>query len=805
MRPYLFALPLSLVLASTVAPAAVGKPAAAIPPTRTEKPLLDVKGDQKTGKIVATLPKPDADGVSGRFIYLTQLETGLGSASILLDKSLASNARILVFRRLGKKVAAEIENYKFVAATGSLEEQKTVRESFATSTIWMGDVVDSRPDGSFTIDLAPFLARDDVGAAQALKSGGGGDFKLAPELSAADPTFVKLFPRNVELAAKLTFRSDEPAAEVGNIIPDGRTLTFTLRHSLIALPEPGYLPRHDPFGYTLGQQQVDFSAPLGSTLVRDLASRFRLEKTDPEAPRSPVKKPIVFYIDRGAPEPIRTALREGVSWWNQAFDAAGFVDAFRVEILPEGADPLDVRYNVVNWVNRATRGWSYGSPISDPRTGEIIKGSVILGSLRARQDMLIFQALVGAGLTGTGDPNDPITAMLARIRQLGAHEVGHAIGLAHNMAASSQGRYSVMDYPAPRVTLEDGAPSLKDAYGAGVGAWDKWVVGWLYGAKTDAEAAPLLAQARAQRLRFVADQDSRPVSSGNPEGSLWDDSADPTAELRRMMAVRRVAIARFGQSAIPAGAALADLRRAFVPIWMLDRYQIEAAAKSLGGVNFPYALNREGMSATNVPGAAQWAALYALLDTLSPGELTVPSRLLPLMSAGFGGTSDRQTDIEIIPTAGGPIFDPLKATEVGAVQTLNALLDPQRLNRLEIQRSSDAAIPAPGQLFDALIERSFAGAGTEVGRRIATTSVLALARVQRDSDLSPTLALQLSARLERLAAALKRSSAKDGQGDWSRGLAALLDDREALDKAIADPSRLPRVPPGMPIGMDEDL
>jgi hypothetical protein len=282
------------------------------------------------------------------------------------------------------------------------------------------------------------------------------------------------------------------------------------------------VPRHDPFGYSIGRQQLDFSAPLGSPIVSDLARRFRLEKTEPAAVRSPVKTPIVFYIDRAAPEPMRTALREGVSWWNQAFEAAGFVDAFQTGILPEGADALDVRYNVVNWVNRATRGWSYGQPIDDPRTGEIIKGSVLLGSLRARQDMLIFQALVGAGLTGTGDPNDPITAMLARIRQLGAHEVGHAIGLAHNMAASSQGRYSVMDYPAPRVTLENGAPSLRDAYGAGVGTWDKWAITWLYGARTDAEAQPILAQARAQGLRFVSDDDSRPVNSAHPAGGIWD-------------------------------------------------------------------------------------------------------------------------------------------------------------------------------------------------------------------------------------------------------------------------------------------
>ncbi|MCL6728469.1 zinc-dependent metalloprotease [Sphingomonas hankyongi] len=790
---------------STCAPCAV----TAVPvktSSVSEPVLLQVKAEPATGKIIASFPKPDAQGVAGRYIYLSQLETGLGSAPVGLDRARPSDSRLLVFRRIGKKVAAEIENPKFVASSGNAEEVKAVRESFATSTIWVGDVVDSKPDGSFTVDLAGFLARDDGGIAKALKQGGGGTYKFAPELSAADPNFVKVFPDNAEFAARLTFRSDEPTGEVTNIIPDSDSVTLVLRHSLIRLPAPGYVPRTDPFGYSIGRQQLDFSAPLGASVVRDVASRFRLEKTDPTAARSPVKKPIIFYIDRGAPEPMRTALREGVSWWNQAFDAAGFVDAFRAEILPEGADPLDVRYNMVNWVNRATRGWSYGSPISDPRTGEIIKGSVLLGSLRARQDMLIFQALVGAGLTGTGNPDDPITATLARIRQLGAHEVGHAIGLQHNMAASSQDRFSVMDYPAPRVGLKDGAPSLLNAYGVGVGPWDKWVIKWLYGARTDAEAAPILSEARAAGLRFVADQDSRPVSSGHPSGALWDDAADSVGELKRIMDVRRVALQRFGRGSIPAGESLAGLRRAFVPMWLLGRYQVEAASKSLGGVDFPYSLAGENLEARPVPAAAQWAALYALLDTLTPGELTVPSNLQPLLSAGFGGNDDRQTEIEIIPTAGGPVFDPLEATEIGAVQTLQALLDPQRLNRLEIQHSSDSNVPDPARVSDMLIDHALAGSGTEVGRRIATTTILALARVQRDPALSPTIALQLSGRLDRLANSLDKVKGRDAAVvDWSRGFASLLRDREALDKAIADPKRLPRVPPGMPIGMDEVL
>jgi hypothetical protein len=361
-----------------------------------------------------------------------------------------------------------------------------------------------------------------------------------------------------------------------------------------------------------------------------------------------------------------------------------------------------------------------------------------------------------------------------------------------------------MDYPGPRVTLDaTGAPSLRDAYGVGVGPWDRFMIKWLYAAKTDADARPLEAQAQSEGLRFVADNDARPVSAGQPLGSLWDEGADPIAELRRIEAVRRAAIDRFGTGALPAGETLAELKRAFVPIWLLDRYQVESAAKSVGGVNFPYVVNGEGAVAQMVPGATQWAALYALLDTLSPAQLTVPVRLNPLLSSGFGGNDDRQSDIEIIPTAGGPVFDPLKATEVGALQTLNALLAPERLNRLENQHAGDQTVPAPAQLFDLLLDRTLAQSGAEVGRRIATVTILGLARVQHDATLSPTIALQLAGRLDRLADQLQRDRGQAAEQDWSHGLAALLKDRQQLDKAIADPARLPQVPPGMPIGEDD--
>jgi len=795
MKPLLAA----LLLAAAAPALALDPPAQVLQNTVAQQGLLPVHVDARGGRILLSLPTPDAEGISGRFIYVTALETGLGSASLGLDRALSSGSRMLVFRRVGRKVIAEIENPRFRATGAPVEEQAGVRRSFAYSTIWMGDIAAETADGGLIVDIASFLARDDLNIARALREQENGDYRLVPELSVADSNFVRVFPRNIELQGRLTFVGARPGPEVNNIAPVSGNVSFVVRHSLIALPEPGYVQRRfDPRAGSFGMQVVDFNAPLGRPVVYELANRFRLERTDPADPASPVRNPIVFYIDRAAPEPIRSALRDGVQWWADAFAAAGWPGAFRAEILPEGADPLDIRYNVVNWVNRATRGWSYGQPIVDPRTGEIIKGQVLLGSLRIRQDLIIYQALVGAGLTGSGAPGDPVAAALARIRQLAAHEVGHALGFAHNFAASVQGRHSVMDYPAPRVGLVNGRPDLGDAYGVGIGRWDRFAVDWLYGARTDAEGAARMNAALAQGLRYVADDDSRPAAAAHPLGSLWDDAADPVAELERMMAVRAAALARFGPAALNPGEPQSQLRRSFVPIWLIHRYQVEAAAKLLGGVDFTYALAGDGHGEAHpVAPAAQRRALEALLDTLSPAALTVPPALLANLSAGWSGDNDRQTEIEIMPTAGGPVFDPLAASEIAAMVTLTDLLAPERLNRLELLNPGDPAQPRPEQVFAGLIERALRPASEPVQRRIATTIILALARAQRDPALSPTIALALSDRLDRLAGQLGASNA-----EWSRGLGHLLGDREALAAALADQRRLPRIPPGMPIGAE---
>ena len=788
-------------------------PAGPLAGTERHDGLFPVYVDQKGGRILLSLPAAGRDGVSARMLYTTALRTGLGSAPIGLDRAQPGPAQILVIRRLGKKVAFELENPRFRATGASAAEQAAAADAFATSTLWIGDAVEA-VDGRLLVDIAPFLVRDTKGITAQLNTSGEKGWKLAEALSAADVNSVRTFPLNLEFEARQTYASDTPGPEVRNIAPDPRQVTLVVRHSFVALPESGYVTRaFDPRGGSFSTQTLNFAAPLGEQIVQNLANRFRLEKLDPAAPQSRVKKPIVFYIDNAAPEPIRTALLEGASWWKAAFEAAGYIDAYRVEILPDGADPLDMRYNVVNWVNRATRGWSYGYAVSDPRTGEILKGSVLLGSLRVRQDMLIYEGLVGAAKTGTGGPNDPSVIALMRIRQLAAHEVGHALGLLHNFAGSSQGRASVMDYPAPRINLVNGAPDLSDAYGVGLGAWDKYAIDWLYGDPTDTNpdvaARAKAADAERRGLRFVSDENARSVSSAQPWGSLWDDGADPVAELGRMMQVRAAAVSRFGTAALAPGEPVANLRRKFVPIWLLHRYQVEAAAKVLGGVYSTYAVAGGSVGASQVvPGAAQSAALDGLIATLAPAALDVPRDLIPQLSAGWSGESDRQTDIEVMRTAGSTVFDPLVAAQIGAQVTLDALLAPDRLARLAEQHRADTGTPGPETVANRLLALLDAPAASSrlgaVRRAAGTRIVLSLAKAARDPATGMAAATLDQALDDWARAQAKRRFADAEDRAWALSTARLVLDREALATAIKSEDPGGKIPPGMPIGSDEN-
>jgi len=786
--------------------------------TQSMQGLLPVHVDQRDGRILVTLPATQADGVSVRLLYTTSLRTGLGAAPTFLDRGRIGNTQILAFRRYGKKIAAVFENPRFRGA----ETGAAASPDFATSIAWMGDIVATLPDGRMVVDLSGFLTSDVIGIADALDQNGdtfgvgggqgaGKGFKLDDKLSAADPGSVKDFPDNLEIDAVQTYASKSPGAEVANIAPSAGQVSFTVHHSFVKLPGPGFHPRHfDPRVGGFSTQVVDYGEPLGKDVVRDVANRFRLEKVDPAAARSRVKKPIVYYVDWHAPEPIRSALVEGIGWWAKAFDAAGYIDAFQVKVLPKNVDPMDVRYNVVNWVDRATRGWSYGQEIVDPRTGEIVKGMVVIGSLRARQDIQILEGLVGADKLGTGGPDDPVQGALARIRQLGAHEVGHTIGFAHNFAASTQDRASVMDYPAPRIELVDGHLGLSDAYGAGVGKWDMATVKWLYGEPPPGQDAQAWADAEARQivdsgLRYVQDRDARSDDTAQPWASLWDDGADATAELNRLMTVRRTAIDHFGLSALAPGEDVANLRRRFVPVWLLHRYQMVATAKAIGGVYLHYAVNGGGHEASDpVPPKAQRAALDAVLATLAPDQLRVPQRLVPLLSAPRNGSRNRQYSIELFSDSAGTPFDPLVAADAAAELTLGALLAPTRLARLEAQHAGDANALDVDELLDRLLAATLPDRTDALARRIAHRTLMDMARTAHDPKTTPGVTALLDQRLHDVALALAHRKGDAVDRAWGASLSRLLLDPQQLDKELAKHARETKVPPGSPIGAEAD-
>lgn len=641
-------------------------------------------------------------------LYVTSLPAGLGSNDIGLDRGLMGNERVVRFTRVGPKVLMEAPNLQFRAITDNAAERQAVADAFATSIAW-GFTAAAQTGDRVLVDVTPFVLRDAMAVTRTLSTQNQGAFRLEASRSAVYLDRTKAFPDNTELEAQLTFLSDNPGRYVRDVAADPYAVTLRMRQSFVRLPELGaYTPRaYDPRSGSYGIEFVDYATPVSEPKEQRFVARHRLEKVDPNAEISDAVEPIVFYLDPGTPEPIRSALLDGARWWEDAFEAAGFRNAYRVEMLPDTADAMDLRYNVIQWIHRSTRGWSYGRSVVDPRTGEILKGIVSLGSLRVRQDYLLAAGLLSpyreAG-EGLAPESDPMLAMaLARLRQLSAHEVGHTLGLMHNFASSVNDRASVMDYPAPLVRFtSDGEMTLDEAYGVGIGEWDKVSIRYSYaqfpaGADERAALNRILDDAADAGLKYIADTDARAPGGAHPGAHLWDNGADPVLTLEHDLQVRSRALSRFGLGNVRAGRPLAELEEALVPVYLWHRYQVEAVAKLIGGVDYSYALRGDTQGLPEaIPGPRQEEALEGLLKTVLPSALRLPENLrtqLPPRPPGFAAHR------ELFDGHTGLVFDPYAPAEAVAALVFRLVLHPERAARLVYQNDFDDALPELRDVF----------------------------------------------------------------------------------------------------------
>jgi len=645
------------------------------------------------------------------FLYISSLSSGIGSNDIGLDRGQLGGERVVKFVKKGNKLLLIQPNQDYRAITDNDLERKSIEQAFAKSVIFGFKIVETK-DNSYIIDLTPFLMQDTHGVTNRLKRSGEGSYNLDKSKSALNMERTKAFPKNVEFDVLLTFKGQPTGRNLRSVTPTGSLVTVTQHHSFIELPDNNYKPREfDVRSGAISMSYMDYATPVQEQIRKRYVIRHRLEKKNPGAARSEAVEPIIYYLDNGTPEPIRSALLDGARWWNQAYEAAGFINAFQVKMLPADADPLDCRYNVIQWVHRSTRGWSYGGSVTDPRTGEIIKGHVSLGSLRVRQDFLIAQALLNKPFAERDDNYQPMLDMaLARIRQLGAHEVGHTIGFTHNFAASTNGRASVMDYPHPTVSLTNGEVDLSNAYAVGIGEWDKVTVAYSYAefdnsANERAELNKILEKANTDGLRFIADRDARAQGGAHALAHLWDNGKSASEELDNMLAVRAKAISNFSVDNIRTNEPFSVLEDVFVPLYFFHRFQVEAATKVVGGLDYNYAVKGGGQFTSKVVDVStQKQTLNAILNTLSPNTLAIPRNkldLFPPRAFAYGRTR------ESFKGKTGVGFDALSVASTASDMTLSLLLHPQRANRLVQQKGLDAKQLGLDEVLQTLIDNSF--------------------------------------------------------------------------------------------------
>jgi hypothetical protein len=683
---------------------------ASVSPTvpAAEERLLPIEFDAATGRVTLIIPR-----LGEEMLYLNTLATGLGTMPPLLDRGQVGTSGVVRFERRGPQVLLVRSNTAHRAEGGGEALRRSVEESFP-QTVLASFAIKSEEPGRLTVDATDFFLGDVFDVAGSLRRGGAGSVRVDRERSFIDGAGTGAFPINTEVRAVLSFVTDDPSPTLRRVAPDGRSVTLAQQHTFLQLPDDRMAPRaFDPRAGLFPGTYFDFAQGFDSDYRQRIIVRWRLEPADPAAYLrgelvEPVK-PVIYYVDPAIPEPYRSAFIEGGLWWNDVLQAAGWRDAFRIEDLPAGADPLDARYPMIYWVHRQDRGPSVGPAFVDPVTGEIVGTVVRMDSYRSLVNHDIYMGLLSAA-GPAGLQIDAQEFAMARRRQHMAHEIGHTLGLAHNFVAATQGRSSVMDYPFPLVELDDnGQLDISRAYRRSAGAHDTLAIRYAYTWFPDAasEAAglrELVREAEASGLRFIADAYA-PAHHPYPSVSQWVEGSDMLSALERTTAVRRLLIDRFDERAAQPGEPLAVLNRRFAHVYLHHRYALAGATKYVGGMEFGYALRGENTPITAViPAADQRRALRAVLAALAPAELHIPTRvaaLIPPVPFGYGD------DLTLIGSPGGAAFDPIAAAHSLAQEIVDGLLHPQRVSRVVTFNAQDPANPSLDEVLTALVDATW--------------------------------------------------------------------------------------------------
>ena len=766
--------------------------------------FFDFYYEENSGKVFLKVDKESQ--VDSEFLYINSLSAGIGSNDIGLDRGQLGDERVVYFSKAGNKLLLIQPNLKYRASTENALEKQSVKEAFAESVLFGFPIVETS-SAEYLIEMTPFLMQDTHGVSQRLKRSKQGSFKLDKSRSAVSLDRTKAFPKNIELDVLLTFAGQAEGGWIRSVTPSSNSVSVKQHHSFVALPDVPFIPRNfDPRSGAIPFSYYDYSTPVEISTRKVYALRHRLEKTDPNAAQSKAKEPIVYYLDNGTPEPVRSALLEGGSWWNEAFEAAGFIDAFQIKMLPDDSDPLDVRYNVIQWVHRSTRGWSYGASVVDPRSGEILKGHVSLGSLRIRQDFMIAQGLTkDPYANGNTDETKMSELAIARIRQLSAHEIGHTLGFAHNFAASTNGRASVMDYPHPKLDVVAGAISYENAYAVGMGAWDKTSVRYSYsefpeGTDETKELNSILEESILKGNRFISDQDARPIGGAHPYAHLWDNGASAIEEYNHLLNVRSIALKNFSDHQLRVGEPYSVLNDRLVPMYFLHRYQAEAIVKLIGGVDYSYGVKGPiPFEIATVAVETQKEALTAMINSLSSEVLAIPKSLLKqLPPTAFGYSATRES----FRSQTGRVFDVLGAPASLGKGILQMILNPERVSRLIQQKALDVNQLSFDQLANELTKSIFKKQYRDsyhqaIQTQLKESYLNVLFDLHANNNTTASVKAISFGVIKRIENGLKKNTLEPHRAYYINKIKRFLDNPEAYEV-----QETPVLPDGSPIGTD---